>query len=417
MAAVGELGGFANAAVALGVGMLLGLERERHKGDGEDRASAGLRSFAITALLGFVCTQVGVLLLAVVAVALMLLITAAYLKSASRDPGITSEIALLTTLLLGALCNTDPVLAGALAVVITALLTYRQPLHQFVRHQLSALEVRDGLILLTAALVILPLAPDRYMGPYAALNPRYLCALTVMLMTVGAIGHIAVRTLGVRYGYAVSAVASGFASSAATIASLGLVAKRAPEHVRTLAAAALLSNLATMVQIGLILGAVDVKLCLSFLAPLTVGGLATAAISWFLAQGRERAERNDSAAVGGAFEPSKAVMLGLVMGAVMLLSAAMQHQFGQRGVLLAVFVGGFADAHAPTASVASLVDAGQLSATAMGLPLLLALSSNTLSKCVLAYGAGGRRFAGYIIPAQILILLLMGLAAWFQGTL
>lgn len=412
-----ELNDFANAAVALGLGMLVGLERERHKGHGEERACAGLRTFAITALLGYVCIQIDRLLLSVVAAALTLLVTAAYLKSRSSDPGITSEIALLTTLLLGALCSRAPVLAGALAVVITVLLTYRHRLHQFVRHQLSAMEVRDGLILLTAALVILPLAPDRYLGPYDAVNPRNLCALTVMLMAVGAIGHIAVRALGVRYGYAVSAVASGFASSAATIANLGLVVRRAPEQVRFLAAVALLSNVATMVQMGLILGAVDVALCLAFLGPLTVGALATVAIAAWLAKGCESGERGDTRPAGGAFEPSKALMLALVMGAVVLLSTVMQHVFGERGLLLAVFVGGFADAHAPTASVASLVDAGRLPVSAMYLPLLLALGSNTASKCALAWGAGGRRFAAYIIPAQVLILLLMGTAAWFQQQL
>ncbi|GLK88501.1 MgtC/SapB family protein [Pseudomonas turukhanskensis] len=415
--ALAELDGFANGAVALGLGLLVGLERERHKGHGAERACAGLRTFAITALLGFVSNQIGVVLLAAVAVALTLLVTVAYLKSQSSDPGITSEIALLTTLLLGALCTSNAALAGALAVVMTALLTYRQPLHQFVRHQLSALEVRDGLILLTAALVILPLAPDRYIGPYGALNLRNLCALTVMLMAVGAIGHIAVRALGVRYGYAVSAVASGFASSAATIASLGAVAKRTPEHVRSLAAAALLSNLATFVQVGLILGAVDTELCIDFLAPLAAGAMATGCIAGWLARGREAADTREGVAVGGAFETSKAVMLTVLMGGVMLLGAVMQHLFGERGLLVAMLVGGFADAHAPTAAVASLVDAGQLTAQAMALPVLLALSSNTLSKCALAWGAGGRKFAGYIIPAQLLILLLMALAAWLQGTL
>lgn len=75
------------------------------------------------------------------------------------------------------------------------------------------MEMRDGLVLLIAVLVVLPLAPDRYIGPYAAINLRTICTLTVLLMTVGAIGHIVVRTLGTRYGYAVSAIASGFVAS------------------------------------------------------------------------------------------------------------------------------------------------------------------------------------------------------------
>ncbi len=409
-----ELAAFANAAVALGVGMLVGLERERHKGHGDERASAGVRTFAITALLGFLCVQLSGLTLAVVALALTLLITAAYLKSPSTDPGITSEISLLSVLLLGALCSSEPALAAALAVVITLLLSYRQPLHKFVRHQLSALEVRDGLILLTVALVVLPLAPDRYMGPYAALNPRTVCTLTLMLMAVGAFGHIALRTVGARYGYAVSAIASGFASSAATIASMGSVAKRTPGSERQMAAAALLSNLATMVQVGLILGTVSWLLCAAFVLPLIVGGLATLLCAWVLGRGAQPVEPSEPQAAKGAFVPSQALMISLAMSAVMLLCAVMQHLFGEYGMLVAVFVGGFADAHAPAASVASMVDAGQLPKPSMAWPILLALSSNTVSKCVLAWATGGRAFAGYIIPAQLVIQALMWLAAWLQ---
>lgn len=304
-----ELSTFANAAVALGVGMLVGQERERHKGHGEARACAGVRTFAITALLGFLCTLLGGLTLPVVALALTLLITAAYLKSPSADPGITSEIALLTVLLLGALCHSAPALAAALAVVITLLLTYRQPLHEFFRHQLSALEIRDGLILLTVALVVLPLAPDRYLGPYAALNPRTVCTLTVMLMAVGAVGHIAHRTLGARYGYAVSAIASGFASSTATIASMGSLAKRTPGNERQLAAAALLSNLATMVQVGLILGAVNVRLCAAFLLPLVAGGAATLLCAWVLGRGAQAAQASGPPAPAVHSRPARPCLL------------------------------------------------------------------------------------------------------------
>jgi uncharacterized membrane protein (DUF4010 family) len=118
---------------------------------------------------------------------------------------------------------------------------------------LSETEMRDGL---TADNRIGGVAADAgsLHRPYA-LNLRTICTLTV-LMLVGASGHIAVRTLGIRYGYVLSAIASGFASSTVTIATMGHRLAREPKsaHPR---AAALLSNLATMVQTGLILATVD----------------------------------------------------------------------------------------------------------------------------------------------------------------
>lgn len=151
--------GLEGAAAALGIGLLIGLERERHKGRGDSRACAGLRTFAITALLGYVAMQVGgALLLGIMEICVALLITVAYWRSLGSDPGVTSEVALLTVLALGAMCGTAPELAIAIGVVMAGLLTYRQKLHHFARSQLSEAEMRDGLVLLIAALVVLPLA-------------------------------------------------------------------------------------------------------------------------------------------------------------------------------------------------------------------------------------------------------------------
>lgn len=269
--------GLAGVAAALGIGMLIGLERERHKGRGDSRACAGLRTFAITALLGYGAMLVGGgLLVGIMAFGLAMLVCVAYWRSLSNDPGVTSEVALLTVLVLGALCSTAPELAIVIGVVIAGLLMYRQKVHHFARSQLTEAEMRDGLVLLIAALVVLPLAPDRFIGPYAAINLRTICTLTVLLMAVGAMGHIAVRTLGSRYGYAISAIASGFASSTMTIAAMGHLVTKEPEHIKILSAAAILSNLATVTQVGLILGAVDTGLLRHMWGPLLCGAAATA---------------------------------------------------------------------------------------------------------------------------------------------
>ena len=73
-----ETFGMAGAAAALGIGMLIGLERERHKGTGDTRDCAGLRTFSITALLGYVAMQVGdALLVGMVAISLTALASVA----------------------------------------------------------------------------------------------------------------------------------------------------------------------------------------------------------------------------------------------------------------------------------------------------------------------------------------------------
>ncbi|MGZ9668186.1 MgtC/SapB family protein [Pseudomonas sp. GNP014] len=404
-----ELFDLSGAAAALGIGLLIGLERERHKGSGATRDSAGLRTFAITALLGYVSLQVGAaLLLGIMATCVTLLITVAYWRSLSDDPGVTSEIALLTVLVLGALCGTAPALAIAIGVVIAGLLAYRDKLHHFANSQLSEVEMRDGLVLLIAALVVLPLAPGRYIGPYAAINLRTICTLTVLLMLVGAIGHVAVRTLGTRYGYVVSAIASGFASSTVTIATMGQRASLEPANIRTLGAAAIFSNLATVIQVGLILATVDPSLLRSVWAPLCCGLLATALYGvclMFPDPGRGASSEPIKSA--GAFNLKLALVVTLTMTGITLVSSAMLSHFGQVGVMLTATLTGFADAHSATASVASLAKAGLLPYDAIAAPALIAVSSNSVSKCVVAWVSGGKRFAAYVIPGQLLLTLAM----------
>lgn len=397
-----------NAAAALGIGMLVGLERERHKGRGDSRACAGLRTFAITALLGYITLQVGGgLLLGIVAICLALLVTVAYWRNLGNDPGVTSEVALLTVLVLGALCGTAPEVAIAIGVVMAGLLTYRQRLHHFARSQLSEAEMRDGLILLITALVVLPLAPDRFIGPYAAINLRTICTLTVLLMAVGAVGHIAVRTVGTRYGYPISAIASGFASSTVTIAAMGHIAAKEPANIKVLSAAAVLSNLATVTQVGLILGTVDSGLLRSMWGPLLSGVVVTALYGVGLMFPKPTGGVNQPIKVGGAFNPRLALIVTLTITVITFLSSVMLSYFGQVGVMLTAALSGFADAHSSTASIASLAKAGQIPFDAIAGPALIAVSSNSLSKCVVAWVSGGRQFAAYVIPGQVLLTLAM----------
>lgn len=405
--------GLAGAAAALGIGMLIGLERERHKGQGELRAFAGLRTYSITALLGYVSQQVGGgLLLGLIAGCLAVIVSTAYWKSRDNDPGITSEVALLTVLLLGAWCGVAPELATAVGVVVAGLLAYRDKLHNFARSQLTDVEMRDGLLLLVVALVVLPLAPDRFIGPYGALNPRTICTLTVLLMAVGAVGHVAVRALGPRYGYVVSAIASGFASSTVTVAAMGQMVAKEPEHLRILAAAAIFSNIATVAQAALILGTVEPALLSQMAWPLLAGFATTALYGVCLMWHAPTAAASQTFKVGGAFDLKLALIMVVTLTGITFLSSLMLHHFGQVGVILTATLSGFADAHASIASIAALATSGQLSLEAASIPVLLAVSCNALSKCVVAGVSGGRYFAVYVIVGQVLLVGAMWLVTW-----
>jgi len=382
-------------AVALGIGLLIGAERERRKGSGPARSPAGIRTFTVVSLAGAAAFSVGgALLLAVLAAGIAALLAVAYWRSTDEDPGLTTEVALLVTLFLGALAIREPVVASALAVCVAILLAARSPLHRFTRRLLTAAEMTDALILCASALVVLPLLPDRDLGPFDALNPRSLWMVVVLVMAIGAAGHIATRALGARHGLPLTGLMSGFVSSTATIGAMGARAKADPAMLRPAVAAAVLSTVATILQMTVVLAAVSpATLSAMWVALLCAGAVAAVYGAVFTLHGLRDAAPPVRPQPTRAFSVRSAVLFAAFVGAMLLVSAAIQHWAGQRGVIVAAALAGFADTHAPAISVASLVRAGTIAAGDAVYPILAGLTTNTVSKIVFAYVNGGMPFA------------------------
>ena len=266
-----------NFAVAVAIGLLIGVERERRKGEGVSRQPLGIRTFALAALLGALASQLGgVVMIATAAATMAMLAAVSYFHSRCEDPGLTTEVGVVATTLLGALAMSDMSLAAALGVVVAGIFWLKEPIHVFVKGVLTETELRDSLLFAIAALVIWPQLPDRYMGPFDALNPSALGLLIVLVLAIGAGGYVATRALGVRYGLPLMGFASGFVSSSATIASLGGEAARSPQTLRAAVAGATLSSVATFIEMAVLLFVVSQATFNAMAPALAAGGIVAA---------------------------------------------------------------------------------------------------------------------------------------------
>jgi uncharacterized membrane protein (DUF4010 family) len=416
--------------VALGIGLLVGAERERRKGAGASRAAAGVRTFAIASLLGAVGLLVGGLLMLSVAVLVIgALVVTAYRRDPSDDPGMTTEVALVLTCLLGGLAMESPLLAGGIGSALALLLASRERIHHFIEGVMSERELDDALLFVAAALIMLPIAPDRYMGPYLAINPHAVATLIVLVMAASAIGYIATRAMGARYGLALAGFAGGFISSAATIYSMGGRAAKQPTLRDSATAGAVLSSVATFIQLALIVLVVQPSLFHSMVYPLVSGGAVAAGYGLILMlRGPDRPHAGvvhvttstaDDAGIeekhlGRAFDLKQTIMFAGLVSTVLLLSAMLHDWLGDRGAFLVAAIAGLADAHAIAASTASLQAAGKLTETSAMWLILVGLSSNSLTKAVVAFNSGGVRFALRVVPGLLLMLLAAWGAAWLH---
>lgn len=393
--------------VALGAGLLIGIERERRKGEGPTRAAAGVRTFVLVSLCGALAALLqSPLLLGIGAAIVGALAVASYARSRDGDPGLTTEIALLVTYLLGALAVHSPQLAAGLGALVALLLAARGYLHQFVVARLSDREVFDGLLLAGAALVILPLMPNHPVDPLGAINPYLVWKLTVIVLAINSFGYIAQRVLGPGRGLPLAGLFGGFVSSAATIAALGSRARAHPGWLPACIAGAAWSNVATVAQLALVLLVVN-QVLLVRLAPalLAMGVVAVVSGAWFWAS----AQRTyDGVTTGRAFRPRQALAFSVTVTTLLVAAAALERGFGTAGAMVGIALGGFADAHSAAASAAALTQRGVLAETLGALAVLVALTTNAVTKLIVAASGGGRDYALRLAPS----IVLMVAAAW-----
>ncbi len=401
-----------NFTVALAIGLLIGIERERSKGEGPLRRPAGIRTFALASLLGAVAVHVGgVAILALAFTATVLLTALSYLKGSKQDPGLTTEIGLVLTPLLGGLAMSDTLIASALAACVAVVLALKAPIHRFVKGVLTDAEVGDGLIFAIATLVIWPLLPDHYLGPMEAINPHKVWLLVVFILAIGACGHVAVRMLGARFGLPLAGFASGFVSSLATIGAMAGRAKKEPAALDAAVSGAALSTVATFLQLAILLFVASPETFAVLKWPLVAGGAAAAVYGLAFTLSAFRSNEPAASESGRAFSVKTALVLAGTMAFMLVGVAVLKDWFGEMGVIAGLALAGIVDAHSASVSAASLVVSGQLLPQQAVFPILAALSTNAMAKMVMAITAGSAGFALRIIPGVVLSLA----AAWMAA--
>jgi uncharacterized membrane protein (DUF4010 family) len=412
----------ATLAAAVGCGLLIGVERERSKGEGPARAFAGLRTFALVCVSGAVAALVqnsGLVLVGAAFVAALGVVS--YARDRSEDPGATTEVALLLTYLIGVVCVWQMPLAAALAAVLTALLAARERLHRFVTEWLRPAEVRDGIVLAALVLVALPLVPDRALwGP--VLNPATILQLLALLLAVQSLAHLCRRLLQARHAVAFSAFASGFVSSTATIATLGMGARQKGSEARLLAGGGLLSCVPTLLQMLLVAAAVRPAWLPSLWVPALVGAALAAVCGAWLVRG---APMELGGSMGSSphteglgapqgdrmFSLGGATAIAALLAGIQVLVHALDLWLGEAGVLAGTLLASLVDLHSALAAV--FVSAEP---PAGGAPwaVMLALGVHALSKSVTAAVSGGVRYAAWLVPgllahtAVCMVLLALG---------
>ena len=221
------------------------------------------------------------MVLAVVAFIVGMLSEVAYQRSRDEDPGMTTEISLLLTCLLGGLATREPALASVIGATLALLLAARNRIHYFVRGVLFECELQNAFLFAAAALIILPLSPDRFIGPFDAISLHSIARLVVLMMAISSLGHVPLRSLGPRFGIPLAGLQAVFISSTATIYLMGERAKKHAEQLPESLAGAALSSVSTIIELAIIIATIKPSLLKAFVFPLVSNGLVACIYSFY----------------------------------------------------------------------------------------------------------------------------------------
>ena len=408
-----ELAPLAAFLTSLGLGLLIGLERERAPG-----AKAGLRTFALVAMAGTLSAMLSEQTAApwMLGAGLLVLggmMVAAYFKvSEEQDPGTTTIAAVVVCYGLGAMVwygHTQ--LAVALAVTTTVLLYFKAELRGVTQH-LTRQDLVSFLQFAVLSLVILPVLPDQGYGPYAALNPYQIWWMVVLISGLSLAGYAALRLAGERQGALLTGLFGGVASSTATTLTFARHARRRPELLSVAALVILTANWVVLVRLLLLVGVIAPALM-----PLAAQVLGLAALvgvpllfwRWRHLQSLELPEL----ALSNPTEIRAALGFGALYAGVLFAAAWLSDWAGSQGVYAVALVSGLTDVDAITLSSLRLFGLTTLSGGEALTAILLALLSNIAFKAGLTVVIGGGRLALRTLPGFAAVAL-GALAGWWM---
>jgi uncharacterized membrane protein (DUF4010 family) len=401
-----ELAGPVQAfATALGIGLLVGMERERRP-----ESAAGLRTFALVSMLGCLFALLSdrsggpaVLVTGLLVVASAMIASNFSARQEEQYRGFTTEAAIIVTYGLGAaVWSGYATLAVMLAIATTVLLYFKAELSRFSR-RMTPKDINSILQFAVLSLVVLPILPSQDYGPYGALNPRQIWWMVVLISGLALAGYLALRIIGARHGAAFLGIFGGLASSTATTMMFSRHARDHGHLVRMAAIVVLIANLMVMIRLGVVAGVVAPtlvgKIAVVFACGL-VPGLVFTLHGWkILSAGGEL----PMPSVKNPTELKTAISFGLLYAIVLLASAWLQDIAGNRGLYVVALASGLTDADASVLSALRLYNLEKVPADHAVTAVTLALMANLTFKIGLVVSIGGGQLARHALPGLLAI--------------
>jgi uncharacterized membrane protein (DUF4010 family) len=386
--------------IALGIGLLVGLEREWARKD------AGLRTFSLAALLGMLSSLAQPAFAVVSLIGILLLVGFLNLRSVLVDKSLemTTSVALIITVVLGVLIGKDHIFtAVSSAIIMTLLLSWKTELSAFTT-DLSLQEIRSAVLLGLLGFVIYPILPDRFVDSWRLINPREAWVTVVVLAGIGFINYVFLRLYKSK-GLYFSALLGGLVNSTATVAQLGPALRG---HAGSLGVViSLLTIVAMFVRNLVILTIFGRAAVTTAFWPLLVMLAVAAAYIW--RHRRESSELHPTLALSSPVSLLRVLKFGVIFLAINIAGTLAQRYLGRFGLLIVSLIGGAVSSASTTASAALLTAHGDLTPQIGGVAVVVASMASALSNLPVIYQQTKEKELTRTLSVVSFALVLIGL--------
>jgi uncharacterized membrane protein (DUF4010 family) len=376
---------FVRLLVSIGIGVVIGLERQYSAIKEHANGYFGIRTFTFYALLGCVSVLFYFLFSPWVYIALFLglviLTAVAYWQTAlNGDRGLTTEVTALLTFVLGSMAAYGLIsFSLMLTVIVVVLLSSKFKIKTFVG-KITAEELYAFIRFVVLALLIFPFLPDKNYGPYEVLNPREIGWVVLLTSALGFSGHIMIKTLGNHRGILLGGLLGGLVSSTSITWVYSKKSKENPSLSNSCATAILGASSILFIRVGVWTSLFHAPLFRSLAVYLILLLLAALGVTFYThLKGKKLAAQTDTTAISKPLDLVGALIFGGIYVLILLAVSYSNDYFGDQGALFSSALGGVSDIDAVSISIA------KLTGTSISLPLaevamLLACFSNTLVK-------------------------------------
>ncbi|MEN3943452.1 MgtC/SapB family protein [Prosthecobacter sp. SYSU 5D2] len=367
--------------ISLGLGLLLGLERER-----SEKSIAGIRTFPFISLFGTVCAQVGAatspwIIAAGLMTVTMIVIFANYTKIRKGDnnAGTTTEFAAVLLYVVGALIVVGSI-ESSLVVggVMVILLHLKEPMHRVVG-SMGEHDIKAIMQFVLISLIILPVLPNESYGPYEVWNPFKIWLLVVFIVGISLGGYVLYKIFGSRAGSLLGGVIGGLVSSTATTVSFARRcasdAALAPLGVVVIMVASCISLVRVLVEVAV----VGPGIFMAVAPPLGIL-LGWCILISAVLYGISRKHQAEMSEQKNPAEFKSALFFGLIFALVLWGVAEAKARFGDAGMYVISIISGLTDMDAITLSTAEMAGSGGIATRVAWHAIVIAAMANFVFK-------------------------------------